>query len=229
MTPTCAADISSPTSSPWDNRSFRQKATSKRPSKRVRTSLRLIPVWQMRYLYLALFRQIPEETAFQSAHEALRRAQQLDDSIGEVHDTLGTISWRHDWNWDEAEREFDRAIAMAPSYACAHEDRAEFLAFLGRRAEALAEITRINQIELGSSAAMTEADVYYQLRDFPSLVDAAQRGITSDPNEWVEHQNLGIGYIGTGKPWKRSLSFKKPLSYRTAIRMPTPRSPTHTP
>ncbi|MGC1423475.1 MAG: winged helix-turn-helix domain-containing protein [Terracidiphilus sp.] len=161
------------------------------------------------FLYLALFRQIPEETAFQSAHEALRRARQLDDSIGEVHDTLGTISWRHDWNWDEAEREFNRAIATAPSYACAHEDRAEFLAFLGRRAEALAEITRINQIELGSSAAMTEAGVYYQLRDFPSLVDAAQRGIASDPNEWVEHQNLGIGYIGTGKPVEAISEFQK--------------------
>jgi TolB-like protein/DNA-binding winged helix-turn-helix (wHTH) protein/tetratricopeptide (TPR) repeat protein len=151
------------------------------------------------YLYLALFRQVPQEAAFQSAHDALRKAIQLDDSIGEVHDTLGTIGWRHDWNWGEAEREFNQAIATAPSYSCAHEDRAQFMAFLGRRAEAMAEIARINQIDLGPSAAMTEAGVYYQLRDFPSLVEAAQRGIASNPNEWVEHHNLGIGYEGTGK------------------------------
>lgn len=151
------------------------------------------------YLYLALFRQVPQQAAFQSAHEALAKARQLDDSIGEVHDTLGTISWRYDWNWDKAEREFNRAIALAPSYPCAHEDRAEFLAFLGRRAEALAEMTRINQIDLGPSSDMTEAGVYYQLRDFPSLVEASQRGIASSPNEWVEHHDLGIGYEGTGK------------------------------
>jgi len=151
------------------------------------------------YLYLAIFRQVPQDAAFQSAHDALRKAKQLDDSIGEVHDTLGTINWRHDWNWVEAEREFNRAIALAPSYPCAHEDRAEFMAFLGRRAEAVAEIARINQIDLGPSAAMTEAGVYYQLRDFPRLVEAAQRGIASNPNEWVEHQDLGIAYEGTGK------------------------------
>jgi tetratricopeptide (TPR) repeat protein len=51
----------------------------------------------------------------------------------------------------------------------------------------------------GPSSDMTEASVYYQLRDFPSLVEASQRGIASSPNEWVEHHNLGIGYEGTGK------------------------------
>ncbi len=161
------------------------------------------------YLYLALFRQVPRDAAFQSAHEALHKAQQLDDSIGEVHDTLGTINWRHDWNWDEAEREFNRAIATAPSYACAHEDRAEFMAFLGRREEALAEIALINRIEFGPSAAMTEAGVYYQLRDFPSLVEAGQRGIKSNPNEWVEHFNLGTGYAATGKLAEAVSEFQK--------------------
>ena len=111
------------------------------------------------YFYLALFHHIPEETGLQSAQEMLHKALQLDDSIGEAHDTLGLINWRHDWDVEAAERELDRAIALAPSYPCAHEDRAEFLAFLGRRAEALAEITRINQIDFGPSAVMTEAAV----------------------------------------------------------------------
>jgi TolB-like protein/DNA-binding winged helix-turn-helix (wHTH) protein/tetratricopeptide (TPR) repeat protein len=161
------------------------------------------------YLYLALFRQLPQEAAFQSAHEALSKAKQLDDSIGEMHDTLGVISWRYDWNLDAAEREFNRAIALAPSYTCAHEDRAEFLALLGRRAEAVAELARINQIDLGPSAAMTEAGVYYQLRDYPALVEAAQRGIASNPNEWLEHYNLGIGYAGTGNLTKAITEFQK--------------------
>jgi len=48
------------------------------------------------------------------------------------------LSWRFEWNWDAAEREFNHAIALAPSYSCAHEDRAVYLSFIGRRAEALA-------------------------------------------------------------------------------------------
>lgn len=151
------------------------------------------------YLYLALSHNVPEETGLQSALEALHEALQLDDGIGEAHDTLGLISWRHDWNLEAAERELDRAIALAPSYPCAHEDRAEFLAFLGRGAEALAEMTRINQIDFGPSAAMTEAGIYFQLRDYQNLLEASRRGVASNPNEWLEHYNLGIGYEGTGK------------------------------
>jgi TolB-like protein/DNA-binding winged helix-turn-helix (wHTH) protein/Tfp pilus assembly protein PilF len=151
------------------------------------------------YFYLALHHYIPEEAGLQSALQALHKALQLDDGIGEAHDTLGIVSWRHDWNFEAAERELDRAIALAPSYPCAHEDRAEFLAFLGRRAEALAEITRFNQIEFGPSATMTEAHVYFQLRDYRNLLEASSRGVASNPNEWVEHLNLGIGYEGTGK------------------------------
>jgi len=151
------------------------------------------------YFCLVLFHYVPEETGLQPALEALHKALQLDDSIGEAHDSLGMISWRHDWNLEAAERELDKAIALAPSYPCAHEDRAEFLAFLGRRAEALAELTRINQIDFGPGAAMTEAGVYFQLRDFQNLLEASRRGVASNPNEWVEHYNLGIGYEGTGK------------------------------
>jgi tetratricopeptide (TPR) repeat protein len=151
------------------------------------------------YFYLTISHHVPEETGLQSALEALHKALQLDDSIGEAHDTLGLINWRHNWNLEAAERELDRAIALAPSYPCAHEDRAEFLAFLGRRAEALAEMTRINQIDIGPSAAMTEAGVYFQLRDYQHLLEASRKGVASNPNEWLEHYNLGIGFEGTGK------------------------------
>jgi TolB-like protein len=150
------------------------------------------------YFYLALFHHVPEETGLQSAMEALNKSMQLDNTIGEPHDTLGLIDWLHDWNWAAAERDLDQAITLAPSYPCGHEDRAELLAFLGRRAEALAELSRVNQIEFGPSAAHTEAHVYFQLRDYPNLLEASRRGVASNPNEWMEHLNLGIGYEGTG-------------------------------
>jgi TolB-like protein/DNA-binding winged helix-turn-helix (wHTH) protein/Flp pilus assembly protein TadD len=164
------------------------------------------------YVYLAFFgRGQSPDGAHSSAKEALRKALELDDSIGEAHDTLGLLSWRFEWNWDAAEREFNHAIALAPSYSCAHEDRAVYLSFIGRRAEALTEIAKSSELDPGPSSAMAETAAYYQLRDYPSLVEASRKGVVSSPNEWTEHYNLGIGYEGTGKLLEAISEYQKAI------------------
>jgi TolB-like protein/DNA-binding winged helix-turn-helix (wHTH) protein/Flp pilus assembly protein TadD len=151
------------------------------------------------YAYSAFFRQVRTDLAYRSAKDAIRKALELDDSIGEVHDTLALLSWRVDWNWKAAEEELNQAIALAPSYSCAHEDRALYLSQIGRREEALAELAKSIELDPGPSSAITESGTYYQLRDFEHLVEASQRGLTSNPNEWLVHYYLGIGYQATGK------------------------------
>jgi TolB-like protein/DNA-binding winged helix-turn-helix (wHTH) protein/Flp pilus assembly protein TadD len=151
------------------------------------------------YVYLAFTGAMSRDRAYRSAKEATGKAQELDDSMGELHDTLGVLSWQFEWDWDAAEREFNRAIALAPSYSCAHEDRAIFLAFRGRRAEALTEIAEIDQLDSGPSAATAESWTYYELRDYPNLIEAGRRGLLVDPNDWSQHYRLGIGYEGVGK------------------------------
>jgi tetratricopeptide (TPR) repeat protein len=151
------------------------------------------------YVYLAFTGALPKDQAYRSAKEALAKAVELDDSIGEAHDTLGLLSWQFDWDWDTADREFNRAIALAPSYSCAHEDRAVFLGFIGRQTEALAEIAKIQQLDYGFSSARTESATYYQLRDYPGLLEASQRGLLVDPNDWFQHYNLGVAYEATDK------------------------------
>jgi TolB-like protein/DNA-binding winged helix-turn-helix (wHTH) protein/Tfp pilus assembly protein PilF len=151
------------------------------------------------YVYLVFTGALQKDPAYRSAKQALAKALELDDSIGEAHDTLGVLSWRFDWDWDAADREFNRAIALAPSYSCAHEDRAIFLAFAGRRAEALAEIAKINQMDYGLSSAMTESVTYYELRDYSGLIEATKRGLLLDPEDAFLHYLLGVGYEATRK------------------------------
>ena len=163
------------------------------------------------YVYQAFYGSgdISPDVAYQSAKQALRKAMDLDDSIGETYDTLGSLSWRFEWDWNAAERNFDRSIALAPSYSCAHEDRAIYLAFTGRRREALAELAKSEQLDPGPGSTMVASAVYYQLRDFKKLVEASQRGVISNPNEWSEHYQLGVGYEGTGKPREAISEYQK--------------------
>jgi len=151
------------------------------------------------YVYLAFAGALSKDEAYRSAKEALSTALKLDDSIGETYDTLGVLSSEFDWDWNAADREFDRAIALAPSYSCAHESRAIFLATTGRRAEALAEIAKIDQLDYSFSAAVAESLTYRQLRDYPDLIDSSKKWLLLDPKDWSLHLALGIGFEGTGK------------------------------
>jgi TolB-like protein/DNA-binding winged helix-turn-helix (wHTH) protein/tetratricopeptide (TPR) repeat protein len=161
------------------------------------------------YAYLAFFRQMQPETAYRLANEALQRALALDDSIGEAHDTLAVLNWRYKWDWDATERELNGAISAAPSYSCAHEDRAEYLSFRGRRAEARAEMAKVMELDPSIASVITESGVDYQLRDFAALVQVSRKGVVLNPNEWLEHFYLGIGYEGTGKRLEAIQEYEK--------------------
>src|SRR6201999_675559 len=112
-----------------------------------------------------------------------------------------------------AEREYDRSISIAPSYSCAHEDRAVFLAFRGRREEARAEIAKSRELDASVGSAITESGADYLMRDFIGLMDASRRGIAANPNEWIEHYYLGGGYEGTGKRLEAIAEYQRALEF----------------
>jgi len=151
------------------------------------------------YVYLALFGAVSPELAYGPAQEALRKALELDDSIGEAHATLAVLHWQHDWDWAAAEREFDNAIALSPNFGCAHLNRSYYLSWRGRRSEALQELAKSRELDPGYSFDAAEAAVYYQARDYAGLVEAGRRALASNPNEWYGHYFLGVGYEGSGK------------------------------
>jgi TolB-like protein/DNA-binding winged helix-turn-helix (wHTH) protein/Tfp pilus assembly protein PilF len=152
------------------------------------------------YVFLGFFRQIPPERAYRSAKEALRKGLDLDGGMGEAHATLAMLSWRHEWDWAAAEREFDAAVELAPNHAWAHSNRANFLAWQGRRAEAAAEIVVSRELDPAYSFAACESGNYFELRDYRGLAEVSRRGVVSDPNEWLERYFLGVGYEGQAKP-----------------------------
>ncbi len=163
------------------------------------------------YLSSAFAGVLKRDEAYQSAKGALAKALELDESVGETHDALASLKSDFDWDWEATDRELNRAIALAPSYSCAHEDRVGFLALLGRRDETLAEIAKIDQLDYSLTSAMVEAWAYYTLRDYPNLIDASKRALLIDPNNWSAHYLLGGGYEGTGKLQEAISEYQKAL------------------
>ena len=71
----------------------------------------------------------------------------MDDNLGEAHASLAFTLDLYDWNWDAAEREYKRAIALNPSYATAHQWYAWHLIMTGRTGEAIVEIKKAESID----------------------------------------------------------------------------------
>jgi TolB-like protein/DNA-binding winged helix-turn-helix (wHTH) protein len=163
------------------------------------------------YVFLAYDGAMPKEQAYEAATKLVAKAMELDDSVGAAWNTLGELKWNFDWDWDAADRAFSRAIALSPSYSCAHEDRAVFLATLGRRSEALAEIAKIDQLDTGFSSAQSESDVYFVLRDYADLIEASKRGLILDPKDSSQHYYLGAGYEGTGRLQEAIAEYQKAM------------------
>jgi len=96
------------------------------------------------YLVLGQFGMISEAEARQSALAAARAAVELGDDSAEAHRALGDLSFFFDWDWGTAEREYQKTLALNPSFSRARMTYAELLAVLRRFPEAFeqAEIAR---------------------------------------------------------------------------------------
>jgi Flp pilus assembly protein TadD len=158
---------------------------------------------------------------YRSAMQAAQKALQLDDHNGEAHATLAMLKWNFDWDWAGAERELQYAIAVDPSYDCARDYHASLLAWEGRRNEALAEVKRARELNAGSSFATTESSIYFQMRDFPGLIEVTRKAVISEPDDWVEQYFLGIGYEGSGR-WSEAVAqYQKAVAMSGGDRDPT--------
>ena len=59
--------------------------------------------------------------AHPKAKAAATKALELDNSLGEAHASLAFCLGFFEWQWDAAEKEYMRAIALNPSYARARQ------------------------------------------------------------------------------------------------------------
>ena len=71
--------------------------------------------------------------------------------LAEAHTSLAWAQF-HDWDWAGAEKEFRRAIELDPRYASAHLWYGEYLTARGRFDEALAEMSRAQELDPMSPA-----------------------------------------------------------------------------
>jgi len=130
--------------------------------------------------------------------KAAEKAVALDDSLAEAHTSLAYAKQNFDWDFAGAEREFQHALELNPSYAIAHQWYAAFLSDMGRHQEAIAEMERATQLDpLSVNVNTASAMVFYFARQFDRAEKQAKTALELDPNFYSAHIWLGYVYHAT--------------------------------
>jgi len=162
------------------------------------------------YLNLGTFRWIPPQEAYRHANEAIRKALDLNSSLGETHSALGMLSWRFEWDWPAAEKEFRRAVEMNPNYELGYIDLGLYLGWSGKGPESMAEFAKYHELDPISS---TTGAAYYHLQDYKMLEEVSRKDLVSNPTNWISHYWIGVAQEASGEAPKAI------TEYQTAVEM----------
>ena len=148
------------------------------------------------YAQLGNYGLIQMKESYSKARAAATRALERDEKLGEAHASLAVILTNYYWDWAEAEKQFKRAIELNPNYAMAHNWYSQYLAFMGRSEQALAEAKRAQEIDpLSLWANSNIGFVSYLARQYDEAILASQKTLELDPNFAVAHMIIGLSYV----------------------------------
>jgi DNA-binding winged helix-turn-helix (wHTH) protein/tetratricopeptide (TPR) repeat protein/TolB-like protein len=145
------------------------------------------------YTLLASYGVEPAQEAYPNAKAAAMKALQLDDTLAEAHTSLGMVALYYEWDWQQADREFRRAIELNPNYSLAHTWDALYFSAKGQMSPALEQAQRGLDLDPLSLMASTELGrVYYWDRQYDKAISSYRHAIELDPYFARAHTRLGM-------------------------------------
>jgi tetratricopeptide (TPR) repeat protein len=145
------------------------------------------------YVLLGWNSFLPPKDAYPKAKVAAMRALRLDPDLGEAHTPMAAVLWLHDWQWREAEAEFQRSLDLNPAYPTANHWCAEFVMTMGRHAEAIEKMKKSQELDplsLIISVAIGWAN--YMARRYEASMEQLRRTVELEPNYPVTDWILGL-------------------------------------
>jgi TolB-like protein/Tfp pilus assembly protein PilF len=137
--------------------------------------------------------------AFEKAKVAVSKALELDDTIAEAYAALAWIHAHWDWDWAGAQKEFERAIELNPSYATAHHWYAFLLMFLGQFDESIEQVKHAQELDpLSLIINANVGFIHYYARRYDEAIEYYRKALEMDPNSAEIHWYLGMAYCQKG-------------------------------
>ncbi len=132
-------------------------------------AIEIDPTYALAYARLAnayrnptLTSDLPSSEAMPKAKAAASKALEIDETLPEAHIALGAIAFWYDWDWEEAERHYQRALELSPNNEYIHSAYAHLFSNTGRHEKAIVEGRRareLNPVTLSVNALEAQVSV----------------------------------------------------------------------
>jgi adenylate cyclase len=143
------------------------------------------------YIMLANHHILPPREGYTLGRKAAERGLALDESLAELHTSLGWIHRLFDWDWPAAERESLRTVQLNPGYAFGRSRYALLLSGMGRHDEAIAEAERAHELDpLNLLTYTVVGDTLFFARRFDRSVAAYRKCLALNASFGAAHTDL---------------------------------------
>jgi len=147
---------------------------------------------------MAFYSFLPGKVAMKEVKQAIEKAIQLDNSIGEAYFSLACYYLFFEWNWVEAEKNYNKSIELNPKFAQVHSIYGmACLGWVYGNFEEGSEQCRI-AVRLEPLGAIDHADLawlLYSAGRFDEALAIAGMGIELDGNSFLSQRVAGLCFI----------------------------------
>lgn len=139
---------------------------------------------------------IDSKEALLKAKPLVLRALEIDDLVPEAHATLATLLQDYNWDWDESEKRFKRAIELNPNWSVVCHSYAVHLALRGRFAQAISEIKHAEELGPFDIAIHDcAAETYRVSNNLESAINECNKELEIDPKFVPAYIKLGKTFL----------------------------------
>ena len=143
------------------------------------------------------FGNMAPNEAYPRAKSYVKKALEIDNTLGEAHAALGLVHAYYDWDWKGAERELEQSLQLAPSSAMVHMSYSWLLSLTERHDDAIPEARRAQELDPLSNFVNTHVGfAYIWGARHDEAIEELLKTLTMDPNFYLAHYYLGLAYRG---------------------------------
>jgi eukaryotic-like serine/threonine-protein kinase len=151
------------------------------------------------YGVLPEYTYTPAREAYPKAKSAAARALAIDETLAEAHSLLAAADDR-DWDWADAERQFQRALELNPDSARTYVLYSIHLEFLGKNDEVLKHLRHAIALDpLNLNGLDNLAEAYIYTRQYAESIEEAKKLQEIDPAFANVHYHLSQANYFSGK------------------------------